>query len=209
MRRCACWGAMSGSCGILSRLRWSRVRSRCLGLVCGCCPLAGAGPAARLCCWIACAGRAGAAVPWRYHDASPAEGAAGAPRTAFALHVGQPGETGVRVPGDTRSVEAVGRLPHRATARHGPVERFVGSACGSWLGRSRCSVFWLSALARHRNGRATGSTQSLTTPATAVPSFVESGSAEGAARCCHGAGQHRFSHLAAPCDAARLHQTPS
>ena len=35
-------------------------------------------------------GRAGAAVSWSPHEALPAEGAAGASRTAFALHVGQP-----------------------------------------------------------------------------------------------------------------------
>ena len=58
------------------------------------------------------------------------------------------------------------------------------------------------------NGRATGSTQSLTTPATAVPSFVESGSAEGAAHWCQALGSIRFSHLAAPRDAARLAWVP-
>ena len=185
-----------------SCLRWSRARSRCRW-VCGCPLCLGAGPAALMSLLDRVRGRAGAAVSWSPRDASPAEGAAGAPRTAFALHVGQPGETGVRVPGGATH-EAVGRLP---PPRHGSA-RTGRTVC--WL-----SVRVLAAWPIEVLGFLALSTR--TTPkrarhwVDAAAPFINYRRAKlvpSGSKAQPTGARAPGSHLAAPCDAARLAWVP-
>ena len=119
------------------------------GLVCGCCPLAGAGPAALLCCWIACA----VEPVLRRRPVNPSRCLAR--RTVDSLvaqaslcTLGCPPscETGSWVPGASGASVLYIDL---STARAGPVGAPVPLACGSWP-QIGSFAFWLSAGRRKR-----------------------------------------------------------
>ena len=94
-------------------------------------------------------GRAGAAIPWSPHDTCPPTSAAGASRTAFALHVGQPVK---RASGFVaRRTRGGGHRPLHGSAGTG---RSAGSASVRVLAADWLLGFWLGRTARRTPHRA-------------------------------------------------------